>query len=67
MSQELSKHERDVLQMTWDDMTSRQISLAKGMSMQWVQKRYQSIYCKLGAYSRVGMLRMALKKGIIEL
>lgn len=66
-TQELSNVEKDVLQMVWDNLSTSQIAKAKGASPSWVRKTYERIHFKLNTYTRVEMLRCALKKGIIEI
>lgn len=66
-NQELSNVERDVLQMTWDLLSIKQIAQMRGCSESWVKKTYEHIHLKLDTYTRVGMIRKALEKGIISL
>lgn len=65
-TQELSNVERDVIQMYWDELSTKQIAEAKGCSQSWVKKAYERIHVKLNTYTRVGMIRKAIQKGIIQ-
>lgn len=66
-TQELTNVEKDVLQMMWDNLSTAQIAKVKGASPSWVRKTYERIHYKLNTYTRMEMIRCALKKGIIEI
>lgn len=63
---DLSPRERDVLQMIWDGLTCKQISLALGVSLNRVENVRNNVGLKLKARTNVQVIRRALEKGLIE-
>jgi len=63
---DLSPRERDVLQMIWDGLTCKQISMALGVSLNRVENVRNNVGLKLKARTNVQVIRRALEKGLIE-
>ena len=62
----LSPRERDVLQMVWDGLSCKQISVALGLSLNRVENIRERVGLKLKARTNVQVVRRALEKGLIR-
>jgi DNA-binding NarL/FixJ family response regulator len=63
---QLSPRERDVLQMVWDGLTSKQIAMALGVSLNRIEHMRACAGLKLKARNNVLLVRRALEKGLIQ-
>lgn len=56
----------EILQMTADGLTNREIALESGVSPQTIKNQRSSILRRLGAKSAPHAVKIALKMGLIE-
>jgi DNA-binding NarL/FixJ family response regulator len=63
--QELTKREREVLQLVVEGKTNQEIALALGISDKTVEKHLEGVYSKLGVASRVEAAVHAVRAGLV--
>lgn len=66
MTDDLTKRERDVLQMIWDGLDTKEIANALGISFCWSKNLQDRLRIKLNARSRVLLVRRGLELGLIQ-
>ncbi|MFA5026877.1 MAG: response regulator transcription factor [Candidatus Methylomirabilota bacterium] len=63
----LSPREREVLQLVAEGNTSKEISVALGLSEKTVEKHRASVMAKLHIHDTPGLVRVALRYGLVRL
>lgn len=63
---ELSRREREVLQLLAYGKANKEIAKALGIGAQTVKTHVSHIFAKLGAADRTGAVALALRKGLVE-
>lgn len=63
---ELSRREREVLQLLAYGKSNKEIAKALGIGAQTVKTHVSHIFAKLGAADRTGAVALALRKGLVE-
>lgn len=66
MDIELSRRERDVLQMTWNGLSQKEIAIALSLAQNTVKNLRDRVGLKLKARTNVQVVRRALEKGLIQ-
>ena len=63
----LTKREHEVLELIAKELTTEQISNCLTISISTVESHRRNMFRKLGVQSVVGLVKEALKKGLINL
>lgn len=66
MRDDLSKRERDVVQMIWDGLNNKGIATALGLSESYIKNIQDRIRLKFQVSTKVQMVRRAVEKGLIQ-
>jgi DNA-binding CsgD family transcriptional regulator len=64
---ELTPREREIVRLIWAELTATEIAAELRISPRTVEAHRWNIAKKLGARSTVGIIKYALKAGIIKL
>lgn len=63
----LSPREREVLQLAAEGKSTKEIAAALGLSIKTVETHRRQIMDKLGIYSLAGLIRFAIREGLVTL
>jgi DNA-binding NarL/FixJ family response regulator len=64
---ELTKRERDILQLVWSGMKSREIAARLKLSVLAVEAQRATMMRRLGVGNTAGLLKAAIQYGLIEI
>jgi DNA-binding CsgD family transcriptional regulator len=64
---EMTPREIEIIQLLWQELSADEISLKLGISPRTVEAHRWNIRLKIGAKNTVGIIKFALKAGIIKL
>ena len=64
---QLTKRETEVVRLIWEECSTKEIAVKLGISPRTVEAHRWNIAEKLRARSTVGIIKFALKAGIIQL
>ena len=62
---EMTPREIEIIQLLWQELSADEISLKLGISPRTVEAHRWNIRLKIGAKNTVGIIKFALKAGII--
>jgi LuxR family transcriptional regulator, transcriptional regulator of spore coat protein len=65
MAMTLTKREQEVLGLIATELTTEQIAHQLGVSVSTIETHRQNLFKKLGAKSVVGLIKEAIKQGLI--
>ena len=64
---DFTKRERDILQLVWSGMKSREIATSLKLSVVTIEAHRATIMKRLGVGNTAGLLKAAIQYGLIEI
>jgi DNA-binding NarL/FixJ family response regulator len=65
--QEITPREVEILKLIWEECTAKEIGAELGISPRTVEAHRWNICHKVGAKTTIGLIKYALRKGIVTL